>query len=497
MGILRWWFALVSCFLCIITMTVRSSDAARFSIFERPLNLYGLISQHVQYGFYDEYDTFEGINQAMTSVVMEGDFSPTDDFALYGMVTLTGDLAYPLNNDDDTWKRRQFDKSDNLAFDDEYWQILREIHVTWTPGNSRIRVGKQIVSWGELLGVRVLDQINPTDAQRNPSALELETTKVPTWMARYDYGFSFSNNWLSNASLQLVYDPNVDNDIYSRSVEFGNAKGGIWAGYLEIPPLGISGTRNLRLDKPEQWSDPRTIGARVQALIGDTVTSLNFLYGRDSLPLTYTAGFATFTPGTPTLVHANQAAFFPIRKMIGGMVATELGFVPRIGGMISPMMRVEASYGWDSEYTVGFLPQDVAFGKYDDIKVAASLEFGFPIRWLNPSNLIRLTTMYYLRSITHIDGPSGDTITTTEGPVERDNHTTTFQIVSKYWNGRITPSVAWFRLWTAEADTYTGSLSYSNSKKWSYILSGQIFDSKAGIYDRKDSIAFKVQYKIN
>ena len=44
-----------------------------------------------------------------------------------------------------------------------YWQLLKEVHLTWTPKNFNFRVGKQIVVWGETDGFRLMDQINPLD----------------------------------------------------------------------------------------------------------------------------------------------------------------------------------------------------------------------------------------------------------------------------------------------------------------------------------------------
>ncbi|MBT8339848.1 MAG: hypothetical protein HKP58_05815, partial [Desulfatitalea sp.] len=241
--------------LSIMIISPCPSSATEMSLFGKPLRFYGLIAQSAQYGWQDEYDTYQGIKQAPTTAILEGDYALANSLRVYTMISLTGDLAYVLNNDSDDWKRRQFDKSDDLAFDDEYWRILREFHVSWTSDQAMLRVGKQIVSWGEMTGFRLLDQINPVDGQRGPGDLEFETTILPIWMVRTDYSFPLRTETISDVNLQVIYNPNPDSDIYTRSASPGNDKGGVWAPYSEIgSPALLLGSRTLDLTKPDEWT---------------------------------------------------------------------------------------------------------------------------------------------------------------------------------------------------------------------------------------------------
>ncbi|MBT8338654.1 MAG: hypothetical protein HKP58_07145, partial [Desulfatitalea sp.] len=218
----------------IITISPCPLGASEVSLFDKPLRYFGVLSQTFAYGWNDDYDTYKGFNQATTTAFLEGDYSPIDNFSLYSMLSLTGDLAYAINNDSEKWNNRQFDKAgEDLAFDDEYWRILKELHGTWNINTALIRVGKQIVSWGELTGVRLLDQINPSDSTRGISDIEFETSIVPTWLVRTDFRLPVNSALVSDATLQFVYDPNVDNDIYSRSFLPGNDVMGVWAPYIE------------------------------------------------------------------------------------------------------------------------------------------------------------------------------------------------------------------------------------------------------------------------
>ncbi len=62
---------------------------------------------------------------------------------------------------------------------------LREAYMTWKPWDEhKIMLGRQIVTWGESLGFRVGDVINPQDSRFAFSFANLEDTRIPQWMAR-------------------------------------------------------------------------------------------------------------------------------------------------------------------------------------------------------------------------------------------------------------------------------------------------------------------------
>ena len=62
---------------------------------------------------------------------------------------------------------------------------LREAYMTWKPWDEhKIMLGRQIVTWGESLGFRVGDVINPQDSRFAFSFANLEDTRIPQWMVR-------------------------------------------------------------------------------------------------------------------------------------------------------------------------------------------------------------------------------------------------------------------------------------------------------------------------
>ena len=69
------------------------------------------------------------------------------------------------------------------------WQVaLWEAYANLKTGPVNIRFGRQNLSWGELLFMRVVDHINPTDNTWGGTGTEsLDDRRIPLWMVRVGY----------------------------------------------------------------------------------------------------------------------------------------------------------------------------------------------------------------------------------------------------------------------------------------------------------------------
>jgi hypothetical protein len=155
-----------------------------FNLLGRPANLAGYITQGGSFGLHNTYDTENGLNSALMNLFVEGEYSPVDKLRFYSSGMLSVDWAYQLNSGRDSWHDKLFSESKgHLNVDSNYWQILNEAHFTWTPGNFFFRVGKQIVSWGEmdLLG---RDGFLPDHGPDQPDGRPPRVlTVIPIWPA--------------------------------------------------------------------------------------------------------------------------------------------------------------------------------------------------------------------------------------------------------------------------------------------------------------------------
>ena len=114
-----------------------------------------------------------------------------------------------------------------MYLDKEWWQVVKEAHVTWSPGNFMFRLGKQIVSWGEMDATPVSNQINPLDKSRGISDVEFETQIIPIPLLRVEYYPEIYAGPFSDVTVQFVFNPNAEfiphkqfssgNDVYGVS----------------------------------------------------------------------------------------------------------------------------------------------------------------------------------------------------------------------------------------------------------------------------------------
>jgi hypothetical protein len=72
--------------------------------------------------------------------------------------------------------------------DYRYYSELREVYFDIAFSNLDLRIGKQIVVWEELLGFRIIDEINPLDF-REFILPDLVDFRIPLWTVKADYYF--------------------------------------------------------------------------------------------------------------------------------------------------------------------------------------------------------------------------------------------------------------------------------------------------------------------
>ena len=92
-------------------------------------------------------------------------------------------------------------------FKAEMWQAYTD----YRSGGLWIRLGKQQIAWGEALGLRVLDTINPLDLSQNLSTdrifEEFDRVRVPQWFLRADY--TIPNVTIPDLTAELILNPGI------------------------------------------------------------------------------------------------------------------------------------------------------------------------------------------------------------------------------------------------------------------------------------------------
>ena len=134
------------------------------------------------------------INLSRTFFHTEWTYLPNDIFKLFSKVKLISDQTQGLDNNLldynafplSTPRYGTYLRASN---DSEFNAEMSELYADVSVGNLWSRLGKQQIVWGEVIGGRILDQINPLDQSWHLTfePEEFENIRVPQWALRARY----------------------------------------------------------------------------------------------------------------------------------------------------------------------------------------------------------------------------------------------------------------------------------------------------------------------
>ena len=487
-----------------MVLMVYPAMAEQFSVFGRSLNLMGYVTQGVAFGLSDKekYDTEKGFQSALTNLFLEGEYSITDNLRFYSSGMLTVDWAYQLKHNDDSWNEKLFNKSHyNLNVDHKYWQLLKEMHLTWTPENFYFRVGKQIVKWGEMDGFRLMDQINPADGRRGFQDVEFETSVIPIWLIRTEYFPPIKSSWLTDLGFEFVFNPNPD-FIADNRLKTGNDVGGIWApNALASGPFPFGqahvGSMFENIRDPDKWKEGHEFGFRAKGVVSNTMVTLNAFYGRDNSPLLQSAPIPpriTNASDGRLILHPFQNGFYPLVRFIGGTLSKDL--IPlRVSflGGVSPVLRLETFYAFDNS----FVDKKNMLFNSDEFRWAIGLDWKVKIPVLNPLTYFSISPQFYHRRL--MDYPN-----TEMSSLKQNNYQATLSIGTSYLHNKLGPSLFILHDVNSKSNMIRLQLRYDHSTTWQFLLGAMFLHGdneekykSFQLFDNKDQIYFKATYKWN
>jgi len=508
--------------------------AKTYSIGDSQLHLMGYFTQSVQASAKggDYYDTEEGINSLVTTLIVESDWEISDNLDAFISGGVTADLIYPVKDSDDSWGMKRFDKSrDELAIDDEWWQLLKDAHITWSIDNLSLRVGKQQVRFGQLEVFQVNDWVNPVDMPRAHSEVELEYlfTSIPMVSAQYD--FDYENSWLYNTGIQLIFNPNVDH-IPDNFPVFGNESAGIWAvdSTMDLGgEVARLGRQDLTiLNEPDAFdNDFFEYGIQLSGTINNNVLMLIAFYGRANAPVG-TVGGGDFSVGSIVpgwaddtfgpdfdysvrdsdgqgVVNFADVAIYPEQKFVGFSWAGELPLSSSALGGVKPVYRIEGSYHFDKVFfdENAFWGPDGFSGNFD-LK-SSLVESDTVILGLNVEQKIRLPWQKGFLSlygeVTHnrlLDYKSSWSLAAGDLYGRTESFTNFYvSAATKYFRGKLVPMLEWTSYDDGGLQMITPSITYAVNEKLKLKLKATFFEGNEEEYwgyQNKDFVTFKITY---
>lgn len=502
---------IVSCLsLMVLSLFVPVSSAIDIDVGARyPLQFSGYISQSASYGLEEDYyDVQQGFNSFITQMLLEASYQPSNNMRLFVSGNLNMDLAYPILSGNDKWNDKGFDESrDRQYIYDDFHDVLKEAHVSWTSDNFFLRLGKQVVQWGETDGFLLTNLINPVDQRRGPSDVRFESSIIPIWMLRAEYNTAVDSTAVQNFGVQFIFDPAADfrgNEL----VEPGNDYQGVWAPYVEISGLPVPtylGSLDYHIEDPDSF-DPEyfSYGLRFTAETHGANIALMGFVGKDrdyaaiSVPPYATIDFSNDYDGKWILHPVGEGKYHDF-QFVGLTFSREVGFLnSRPLGGVAPVLRAEALYAFDTTYST----TDNKFWETDEFRSMVGFDWKFKFNLLNPRAFFLLSGQYFYQKI--IDYPQAlvhlNQRPSLPGALEEDNNKYTLLLNTTYLHNKLKPNIFWIHDITNSADFIKIWVDYEYNHNWLFSL-GSLFlsgDEPGKGYepmDHKDQVYGTVTYR--
>ncbi|MGA3173045.1 MAG: DUF1302 family protein [Syntrophorhabdales bacterium] len=507
----RMFLASVIASVLIALLAIGQGIAAEYDVGGRPFTIMGYITQGAAFNITgkNRLDAPQDLESALTNVFLETAYKPRDDLKFYGSGMFTADWAYDIKSNNNDWVSKGFASSrSNLYMDNKDWQLVKEAHVTWTPPNWNIRLGKQIVSWGEMDGFRLIDQINPLDGRRGFADVEFETTIIPLWMAKAEYYVPVKPSWIQDLGVEMVFNPNAE-FVGNQFIKPGNNAGGIWAPDINsglpsppFPPGAVAnvGSANFDFQRPTAFnSSGYEYGLRIKSVIHDSIITLNGFYGLDQMPVAKVTGMDPLTTAANgnLLLHPDFTGKYPLMRFVGGTFSRDITPLKAsfLGG-VAPVLRFETFYEFGAtEWT-----STNDWVHRDEFRYAAGMDWKVKIPVLNPRAYFTISPQFTDRRIMNYPDRTDFTLQTPGGPLYENNYLTSLMITTSYLHNKLVPSFFWMRDLTNRSNFFRYQVVYDYSNKWHFSLgvmtfSGSIQGQGFEPFHDKDEVYFKISYK--
>ena len=269
----------------IVLLICWGSKSFGFELFEGKLHdCKGSIQQNMNYRTHRDVRDV-AISSLRTTFRLEGVYdlvsNQTWDVKFYGLLNYWYDGAVDVEANLRRSVRFEDGSSSGvreMRLSNNEEEILREAYFDINVGDVEIRLGKQLVSWGETAESRVADIINPLDMNNIVAFPDWEDYKVGLWMARLYY--TPKNSW-QNLSYEFLFIP--PDFQWNRMPSAGS---GLYFGAPQMP-RGVFGKvlHKMEHDRPANNWNNAEFGFRIRGYTWDTDWTISHFYTRADTPI--------------------------------------------------------------------------------------------------------------------------------------------------------------------------------------------------------------------
>lgn len=213
---------------------------------------------------------------------LEGHYNWGKNVEIVGIVNFLYDSAF---NWDHLFEKNFRESKQDLHYYRTGKRILREFYYDFAYPEWSLRIGKQQVVWGRVLGARITDTINPLDGRESFDVSyrdDYEYARLPLWMINFKYFWGQNN-------LQILWIPDVEHDLsYPSSPWEFNQK----------PSSPVVRIDTRPKPRPDDFEDSE-VAIRLGFSKGGWETHISYFYTWSDKPIYFRKSFY-LPPGRPT-----------------------------------------------------------------------------------------------------------------------------------------------------------------------------------------------------
>ena len=496
-------------FLCIVfaVSLVGLSEVSAVEYLDGDLVIHGKISQQLvmrtknkRYWEMYDYDIFN-LRSSLKLETRWDITSGTDyDLTVYSVFKNFYDYAHEVDSGYNNLLKWGSNGSrrgrDELRSYETFRDICRELYVEVTNPYWQVRLGKQIVSWGEASFQRMADVVNPLDARGtlNPAYPDFDEIKRGLWMAKFTITpQDFWQDMFFEFYIIPDFEPNR----------------GWPAGYHLITSPALNQLRNANelfkpdyRDAPDSWSDP-ALGFRIRGLTYGFDWTIQYLYHRNPQSVIREGrGLQAQLPALLGIGRAEdvkrfghqQTLAFTFNKPIDKQITMIPGTSMNMSGNI---LRGEFVVELEKDHNRGFTPE---VKEHDRYAFVLGWDTWIQIPWLstwNRNRKLSSSTQLFMEWVPNRKSDDFIFPWVTYAPSRTHSSTITQSLWYDFWNSRITPAIyasyspydgKWF---------YAPTLAFKPTFSWTYMvryINYMDYSDNRAINSR-DNITFEVTYE--
>jgi hypothetical protein len=363
----------------------------------------------------------------------------------------------------------------DIRLENDLREVFFDVVYTGALGSGFVRPGRQLISWGEVIGVTIIDVINPPDNSFQLFFLNPDDLKQPLWMIRTNYSLPPMKFLYLNVDFLAI--PEI------RPLQLAPLDQSMDAPYASITPFAALPEAGVKLIRYEVPTNNWAFGVKVTGDIGPN--------------LSVSAVYLKHLGGTPGLVLQNLGLDFSdpnlfvpqeallsffMTETVGGffnyyfqpldiIVQGEIGRTNNVPVAL-PILSPDLEFGDDSPIP-GLVPSKITTFR---MKPVTKWMLGFAKdlrwRWFSAANIVWGVQWIHTRY-----GEWEELFN--ESPIAKD--TDLFVTMFQWWwfHSKIQPSII-FMAETTENFMSQTSVLWTINKNWYAKVAGQAFWGKEG-----------------